>query len=52
MLVRREIPSNLVTKLSRGPQRSGMRLMMDMVAAREPISAFTPMMTRRVFVRR
>jgi hypothetical protein len=52
MLVRREIPSNLVTRLSLGPQRSGIKLMIDNVAAREPIPAFSPMIMKRVFGRR
>jgi hypothetical protein len=38
-LVRSEKPSNFVTILNRGPQRRGMRLITDMVAARVPIPA-------------
>ena len=53
MLVRSEIPSISVMRLKRGPDSSGMRLIIDIVAARVPMSDldFTPMtVTMRIFV--
>ena len=53
MLVRSVIPSISVMRLKRGPHRSGMRLIIHIIAARVPISDLesTPTtVTRTIFV--
>jgi hypothetical protein len=53
MLVRSEIPSISVIRLNRGPHKSGIKLIIDSVAARVPMSVldFTPIIiTRRMLV--